>query len=175
MMQRLTLLKLLIWQATNLNHSSSSSGVAAETWAGVSEDGMGRAASSLGDGAVADEDVGILAAALMSVGTDPPPRRSNNRKSLCWRIRVRNKGSRRTTALNRLTLHLLQQQWRGQNLQIGWQMSHRLLHLLLNPAITGALLLTVCEVKFWQKHSVTTGMGEDPRRQTSRKHHGVAS
>ncbi|KAK5618094.1 hypothetical protein CRENBAI_022535 [Crenichthys baileyi] len=69
--RRLVFLKLFIWQAKNLNRSSSSSGVASEHRA---EDGMGGAAASLGNFAVAEEDAGILAAALHQLAGKPPPR-----------------------------------------------------------------------------------------------------
>ncbi|MEQ2243768.1 hypothetical protein ILYODFUR_010230, partial [Ilyodon furcidens] len=59
-----------IWRAKNLNRSSSSSGVPSEHWTGANEDGMGGAAGSLGGGAVADEDAGLLAAALPSAGRE---------------------------------------------------------------------------------------------------------
>ncbi|KAK5608099.1 hypothetical protein CRENBAI_004402 [Crenichthys baileyi] len=59
------------------------------------------------------------------------------------------------------TLHLLQQQRRGQNLHIGRQMSHRHLHLLLNP---------VREVQVWRKHSVRACVAEDPGMPTDRQH-----
>ncbi|MEQ2230828.1 hypothetical protein ILYODFUR_033277 [Ilyodon furcidens] len=86
------------------------------------------------------------------------------RRLRCW-IRVRNQGSRRRQ-LNRLMLHLLQQQWRGQNFQISMGSDHRLLHLLLNPVIPGALLPTVREVHVRRKHSVRVCV-EDPGMQTS--------
>ncbi|MEQ2305505.1 hypothetical protein AMECASPLE_038601 [Ameca splendens] len=63
---RLVFLKPFIWRAKNLNHCSSSSGIASEQRAGTSEDGMGGAAASLGDSAVADEDAGLVPTALTS-------------------------------------------------------------------------------------------------------------
>ncbi|MEQ2286826.1 hypothetical protein AMECASPLE_006399 [Ameca splendens] len=95
---------------------------------------------------------------------------AGRRRQLRSQIRPRNQGRRRRRALNRLTLHLLQQQWRGQNIHICRQMSHRLLHLLLNPVIPGFLMLTVRKVQCGQKHSVRLGMVEDPGMQTDRKH-----
>ncbi|KAK5620922.1 hypothetical protein CRENBAI_016793 [Crenichthys baileyi] len=57
-------------------------------------------------------------------------------------------------ALGCLTLHLFQQQWRGQHLQVGRQIPHRLLLLMFHPTIQGVVLLLVREVQVWRKHSV---------------------
>ncbi|MEQ2246457.1 hypothetical protein ILYODFUR_038682 [Ilyodon furcidens] len=62
--------KLFIWRAKNLNRCSSSSGIASEHRAGVSEDGMGGAAATLGDSAVTGEDAGLLPADLTSAGRE---------------------------------------------------------------------------------------------------------
>ncbi|MED6242224.1 hypothetical protein ATANTOWER_001811 [Ataeniobius toweri] len=51
-----------------------------------------------------------------------------------------------STALGCLAHHLLQQQWRRQNLQIIGEMPSSLLNLLLNPVIRGALLPSVRKV-----------------------------
>ncbi|KAK5618640.1 hypothetical protein CRENBAI_014887 [Crenichthys baileyi] len=75
--------------------------------AGVSEDGMGGAAASLGDGAVAGEDAGLLAAALTSAGRETtsspaeqegaPRRRFLRREEGEGFTRVRSQGSRQRT------------------------------------------------------------------------------
>ncbi|MEQ2299840.1 hypothetical protein AMECASPLE_019098 [Ameca splendens] len=165
---------------------------------------MGGAAASLGDSAVADEDAGLLAAALTSVGrkaTAPDvsaedmgdsssPAKSGSTPAFsvagggCGfdrrsRSRWRASEQRRAAltdilALCCLTLHLFQQQRRRQNLQICRQMSHSLLHLLLDPAILGAYLLLVHWVRGWRKHSVKLSATKEPRMQTSRPHDAFA-
>ncbi|KAK5618268.1 hypothetical protein CRENBAI_020218 [Crenichthys baileyi] len=67
-------------------------------------------------------------------------------RRLCCRILVSNQGS---------MLHLLKQKRRRQNLQVGGQMTHCVLHLTFNPAIQGVCLLLVRGVRGWRKHSVT--------------------
>ncbi|MEQ2234627.1 hypothetical protein ILYODFUR_033441 [Ilyodon furcidens] len=82
------------------------------------------AAVSLGDSAVADEDAGLLAAALTSAGRETTslaaePQEGAPRRRFLQREEVEDFtagpecAARRRTALNRLTLHLLQQQWTG--------------------------------------------------------------
>ncbi|MED6261935.1 hypothetical protein ATANTOWER_012185 [Ataeniobius toweri] len=77
------------------------------------------------------------------------------------------------TALGRLTLHLLQQKWRGHNLQILRKAPLSFPDLVLNPQNHGSILYSVCEVQTWQKHSVKVCVAEDPRTQTSREHDGI--